>query len=206
MARRSESSQRLRVLAQYPLLDTSQDVKFDAIVQLAARICETPYAAFSIVGRDREWLRGSVGFEVRELPIQQSLCALVLDATDLVEIPDLRIDPRTFDNPMVAGPLRLRSFAGAPVRVMEGATAGFLAVYDVETRRLDDNQRATLRTMADQVVTLLDLQRLLVETSKENDDAERRSRLFAVGAPTDEVDALDPPTLPRGDFDRGRRR
>ncbi|RZI58517.1 MAG: GAF domain-containing protein, partial [Zymomonas sp.] len=106
---------RLSALASYGILDTPPEEGFDDIVMLAAQSCGTPVALVSLVDRDRQWFKARIGFEPCETPLGESVCAHALQQTDLLVIPDLAADPRTADNPLVAGEPHLRFYAGAPL-------------------------------------------------------------------------------------------
>ena len=152
---------RLATLAGYGILDTPAERGFDDIVSLACMFCGTPVALVSFVARDRQWFKARVGFDACETPLSQSVCAHALGLDDLLVIPDLAVDPRTRDNPLVVGEPFLRFYAGAPLRTPEGAALGTLCVIDHEPRPdgLTPEQTEALRALARQVMVQLELHR-----------------------------------------------
>ncbi len=49
-------------------------------------------------------------------PISQSICAYAAQQHDVFEIPDLTLDPRTANNPLVTGGPAVRFYAGVPLK------------------------------------------------------------------------------------------
>ncbi len=121
---------------------------FDDLAALAAQVCETSMALVSLVDRDRQWFKATVGCDLTETPRSQSFCAHALTRVDILEVPDARADPRFADNPLVTGPPHLGFYAGAPLRTEDGHTVGTLCVLDPVPRTLSDDQRSALLTLA----------------------------------------------------------
>jgi two-component sensor histidine kinase len=168
---------RLAALAEYEILDTPPEPGFDDIVQLASLICETPVSLVSLVAGDRQWFKARVGFEPCGTDLGSSVCAHALAEPDLLIIPDLAADPRSRDNPLVTGEPRIRFYAGAPLRTVEGHVLGSLCVIDGKPRPegLTERQADALRTLGRQVMSQMELRRALGER-----DALLRSGLEAV--------------------------
>ncbi len=148
---------RLEALAATGILDTPPEAEFDDIAQLAALVCDTPVALVSLVAEDRQWFKAQVGFPLCETALNASVCAYTLAAPDLLTIPDLTVDPRTRDNPLVIGEPFIRFYAGAPLRDADGQVLGSLCVIDHEPRPggLTERQADALRRLARQVMTVL---------------------------------------------------
>ncbi|MDB5297380.1 MAG: sensor hybrid histidine kinase [Phycisphaerales bacterium] len=152
---------RLAALARYAVLDTLPEAAFDDITRLAAAICQAPVALVSLVDRDRQWFKAEVGLGFRQTPVGLSICAHALDAGGLYVVPDATRDPAFADNPLVTGEPHLRFYAGAPLVTPDGYPLGTLCVLDRRPRELTDAQAAALRTLAAQVVALLELRRAM---------------------------------------------
>jgi two-component sensor histidine kinase len=156
-----DDERRLRSIEAYEILDTDPEPEFDELAQLAARICEMPIAAISFVTDERNWLKAEVGLDVREVPVEISICSHAILQHGLLEIEDLSRDARTAQNPLVAGPPGLRFYAGAALVAEEGLPLGTLCVLDTSPRRLTEVQRLALTTLGRQVTTQLRLRRAL---------------------------------------------
>lgn len=166
---------RLDALHAQGILDTAPEVGFDDIVRLATRLCNTPVALISLVETDRQWFKARVGFEPRETPIEQSVCKHAIGQRDLLVIPDLTLDARTRSNPLVLDDPHLRFYAGAPLVTPEGLTLGTICVIDHVPRPagLTDIQADDLTALARQVMSLLEMQRLLSSRDELLRQAER---------------------------------
>jgi two-component sensor histidine kinase/PAS domain-containing protein len=164
----------LETLALYDIMDTPEEQEFDDIVFLASEICQTPVALVSLVEKNRQWFKARVGFEACETPIEQSVCALALADSDLLIISDLTLDPRTRHNTLVTEDPFIRFYAGAPLRLGNGAVVGTLCVIDKVPRPegLTDIQKKALESLARQVVVLLEMRRV----SHRKDDLFRRQK------------------------------
>jgi PAS domain S-box-containing protein len=156
---------RLAALDAYAILDTPPEKGFDDIVHLARKACGTPVALVSLVAEDRQWFKARVGFEPCETSLDRSVCAHVLGASDILVIPDLTLDPRTRENPLVTGDPFIRFYAGASLVAANGEPIGSLCVIDGTPRPegLTADQADSLRALAGQVMAQLELRRSLAE-------------------------------------------
>lgn len=148
---------RLEAVRRYDILDTPPDGAFDRVTALAARFFSVPIAIVSIVDHDRVWFKSHHGIDVQEIGRAPGLCAsaVLQDAPWIVN--DAAVDPRTLDNPLVAGELGLRFYAGVPLKVRGGWNLGTLNVIDVEPRELTAEELDTLEDLASIVVDELEL-------------------------------------------------
>lgn len=179
-----DNAERLQTLAGMCILDTAPEPGFDEVTRFIARVCETPVALVTLVDRDRQWFKSSVGVDTRETDLTRSVCAYVVHEGDFIEIEDLAKDPRTARNPLVTGPEALRFYAGAPLRMENGHVVGALCVLDTRPRRLSDFQRDTIRAMATQVVAQMDLKAALekVEVLKKEVDHRVKNSLQSIAS------------------------
>jgi two-component sensor histidine kinase len=156
-------SDRLAALRGYRVLDTPPEPEFDALVQLAARICQAPIALISLIDDRRQWFKAEVGLGVRETPLDRSICLSAMLGSGLTVAPDLTEDPRFSTNPLVIDEPHLRFYAGAVLRTPDGLPLGALCVLDRVPRGLTADQGFTLETLAQQVMSHLELRRAVVE-------------------------------------------
>jgi eukaryotic-like serine/threonine-protein kinase len=125
---------RLAAVRHYEILDTPADGAFDRITALAGHF-ETPISIVSIVDSDRIWFKSHHGIAANQTGRDPGLCASAIlgDGPWVVEIAE--VDPRTLANPLVAGELGLRFYAGAPLRTREGHGLGSCVSSSSWTRR-----------------------------------------------------------------------
>ena len=138
---------RVHALHALGVLDTEPEDRFDRYTEEACRALGVPIALVTLVDRDRQWFKSHRGTEAQETPRDQSVCAHAILGTDVLQVPDLLEDDRFADNPMVAGPLRARFYAGVPLVLSDGSTVGTLCVADQRPRVLDDAQLDELRRL-----------------------------------------------------------
>lgn len=148
---------RMEALRRYDIVGSEIEQEYDDITRLAANICQTPISLITFVEPDRQWIKSAVGTDLRETPVDISFCAHGILDTDILEVPDATQDDRFADNPLVQGEPNLRFYAGALLRTKDGQPLGRLCVLDTVPRTLNDVQRDALRTLAAQVMSLLEL-------------------------------------------------
>lgn len=150
---------RLAALASYQILDTPPETAFDEITEIAALICNAPIAVINFIDRDRQWFKSVLGLDVRETPLDISICVHALVQPDLFIVPDTRQDERFATNPLVTGEPHLRFYAGALLRSEQGYPIGTLCVLDYQPRELNEKQLSALKALASQIMTQLELLR-----------------------------------------------
>ncbi|MBX3232387.1 MAG: PAS domain-containing protein [Labilithrix sp.] len=161
---------RLRVLADYAIMDTAPDEALDEIVQVAAAICDVPVALVSFVDETRQWFKAKTGLNANETPRDVAFCAQAIQSDDDVfTVRDARDDERFKTNPLVVGEPHVVFYAGAPLTVADGVKLGTLCVIDRRPRELTPSQRDALKKLSKAVVRYLETrkQALLREASDE---------------------------------------
>ena len=150
---------RLSVLREYSNLDTPGEGFLDDVVQLAARTCAAPAAMLTLLDASRQWVKAVHGLPFSERHPDVSFCAHTIRSTDAVVVPDATRDSRFTDHPLVTSPPHIRCYAGVPLISPEGYVVGTLAIMDVVQRCLTLEQLDSLRILARQVVSQLELRR-----------------------------------------------
>ena len=148
--------ERLKALVDLHVLDTPYEDLFDAIVQLASKVCGTPIALISLIDADRQWFKANVGLPgATETPREHAFCAHAIHSNDIMEVVDATLDARFANNPLVTGQPDIRFYAGAPIALERGEKIGTLCVIDRKTSRLNDYQKDTLEGLANIVAKAL---------------------------------------------------
>lgn len=164
--RRWGEHERIAALRSFGILDTPPEPDFDDLVRLIAQICEAPRAAISLIDEHRQWFKAEVGLGVREIPLDNSICASIVLKPGLTVIEDVRRDMRFADNPLVSAAPWVRFYAGVLLETSEGVPLGTLCVLDDDVRQLSPSQEFALVTLARQVMALLELRRALRQRDK----------------------------------------
>jgi PAS domain S-box-containing protein len=150
---------RLAALNRLEILDSAPEPSFDSLVGLTAQIFDAPIAAISLLDADRQWFKARVGLDLPQTDLCLSFCVhAVATGERLMEAPDVRLDPRMANNPLVTGEMGLRYYAGAVIHAPSGEAIGALCVLDTRPRPpMGEAQRQQLRTLADAVEDALRL-------------------------------------------------
>jgi len=187
-----DETQRLAAVRRYDILDTPPDGVFDRITAMAARLLNVPICIVSIVDTDRIWFKSHHGIAVEQIDREPGLCASAVLNDGAWLVNDAAIDPRTMANPLVAGELGLRFYAGIPLTTHDGHNLGTLCVIDQQPRELTADELATLKDLAALVMNELEL-RLAARTAVELESS-LRNGAEQVAAILQE--SLLPPRLP----------
>ncbi len=154
----ANEAERQAALLRYDILDTDFEAAYDDLVELAAHLCGTPIALVTLLDRDRQWFKASLGLTgTRETARDMSFCGHAIHSSELMIVPDARIDQRFHDNPLVAGEPHIRFYAGAPLVTPDGHALGTLCVIDSEPHDLSREQRYFLNILARQVMANMQL-------------------------------------------------
>jgi PAS domain S-box-containing protein len=149
--------QRLTAVDRFMHLDAGIIQDINEIVALVAEICQTPVALVTLLDKDTQWFKASVGTEVECTPRSVSFCNTTIKQTHLNIITDLKADPLHCNNPLVTAEPYVRFYAGAPLITKDGFAIGSLCVIDMQPRELTTHQQKSMQVMAKQVVNLLEL-------------------------------------------------
>lgn len=156
-----DEPERLRALERLDVLDSAPEREFDALVATAALVCGVPISLVSLIDHDRQWFKANVGLPgVTETPRDVAFCAHAILDDGIFEVPDALADPRFADNPLVATAPDIRFYAGATLRLSDGAHVGTLCVIDRVPRRLSEKQREALRLLSIAAVQALESGRM----------------------------------------------
>ncbi|MDP3834368.1 MAG: GAF domain-containing protein [Hydrogenophaga sp.] len=145
-------AKRLDALRSLLILDTPPEERFDRISAFAAKEFDVPIALVSMVDRDRQWFKSTIGIEMCETPRDVSFCAHAITKSATLVVPDALRDPRFVDNPLVVGHPYIRFYAGAGLRLPYGQVVGTLCIMDRRPREFDKLDVAILGGLRDLVV------------------------------------------------------
>lgn len=174
--------QRLLALRSLGLLDTEPEPAFDDLVRLAASICETPVALFSLVDETRQWSKAAVGAPSgQSLARELSFCAsAIMSPHQSMIVSDTLQDERTRDNPLS---LAFRFYASCPLLSSEGLPLGTLCALDTVPRELSAHQLWALEALSRQASDQLELRRQILraeEAGHQLREAQERAERLSV--------------------------
>jgi signal transduction histidine kinase len=179
--------ERIKELKSYSILDTLPEKDYDNLTSIAAGICDTPVSLVSLLDEKRQWFKSHHGIDAIETLKEYSFCAHAInDQNNILIVEDARNDERFHDNPLVTGKPYVIFYAGVPLISDHGLPLGTLCVIDHKPNRLDQNQKASLFALSNQVMNLLKLRKrkLLLEKAlhtleEKNKDLERFAMIAA---------------------------
>lgn len=181
-----DEAARMAAVLRYEVLDTPPDDALDHITALAASLVDAPIAVISIVDQGRIWFKSRHGLDMEEIGRDHGLCAATILGDRTHVVPDALKEAWTQANPLVAGPLGLRFYAGAPLRTPDGYNLGALCVIDRRARSITERQAEQLEHLASVVMDQLELRRAaraagqqFVATVAERDAALQRAETMA---------------------------
>ena len=167
----ADEDARLEALRDLEILDTEPEAAFDDLALIASQICGTPASAISLIDRDRQWFKSTVGYDAKETPRDVAFCAHAILQQGLFIVSDAMEDPRFATNPLVRLDPKIRFYAGAPLRTADGHAVGTICVIDRTPRQLTEQQENALRALSRQVESQLELRRRLIAERKQADEA-----------------------------------
>ncbi|MFC7292769.1 ATP-binding protein [Hirschia litorea] len=148
----SAETSRLEELSAFNLLDTPPEPFFDKITRSAAAICDVPISLISLVDRDRQWFKSTVGLNAGETPRDVAFCSHAIEGKTHFLVEDATKDPRFNENPLVTGELGIRSYAGMPLITRKGHAIGTLCVIHTKPVRFTKSQLDQLKVLAEILV------------------------------------------------------
>lgn len=169
----ADEDARLEALRELEILDSAPEGEFDDLALIASQICDTPISLISLIDRDRQWFKSTVGVDTRETSRDVAFCAHAILQRDLFVVPDATQDPRFSENPLVKADPRIRFYAGAPLRTPDGYALGTLCVLDRKPRQLTVAQQDALRALSRQVEAQIELRRRLIQERRDSGEALR---------------------------------
>jgi signal transduction histidine kinase len=151
---------RVAALASYQIVGHRVGPDLSAIVRFAAQVCEAPAAVINLIDATRQWQAVAFGMVCSVYDRTDVMCQHTIRGHAVNHVADAAADERFSDNPFVTGELGcVRMYASAPLVTPAGHVLGTLCVIDEAPRRLSRQQLRSLRDLADQVVTQLEIRR-----------------------------------------------
>ncbi|HSY14994.1 MAG TPA: GAF domain-containing sensor histidine kinase [Jatrophihabitantaceae bacterium] len=153
---------RAGALHDYDVLDGAAYPELDALVELAARLCNVAYSSIALVDHERLYTVAAHGYRVpvqsRDGRMSSAILAVLGDGVLMVS--DASADARFADNPYVTGEdAAFRLIATVGLRTPAGHIIGVLTVCDGRTGTLSEDVVHLLQIVGRQIVGALELRR-----------------------------------------------
>ncbi|HTD06340.1 sensor domain-containing diguanylate cyclase [Undibacterium sp.] len=155
--RPEDEAARLQTLRRFAILDSAADADFDFLAEMAAVVCDVPYAFIALVDAERVWFKSCFGAGATQMPRDEEYCSWAILEERGLHIPNLAADARTAYLPLTLGPPHYQMYCGANLISAGGHRIGTLCVLDTQTRALSGQQVRLLTGLAGQAMALLEL-------------------------------------------------
>lgn len=181
-------TERVEELAAYKIIYDLKDNNLDEITRLGSEICKTPICLISLLDHKNQWFKSVYGATLpSSIPRKHAFCSYTIsDAEEVMIVKDARVDRRFQNHPVVQGEYKIRFYAGVPLFTSNGMPIGTLCVYDYVVKELEEWQINALKTLANQIVNMfelnkknLDLEQTRLELIKRNEELNQFSYLVS---------------------------
>lgn len=174
-------AERLEALSRYESLELEpvKEEDFNRLAELAAEFCGVPVSFINLIGTDKEFKKACFGLEGETTPRTDSFCQYTIMQDDVFEVKDSLQDPLLKNNPNVKGKLKLRYYAGVPLKTPDGFNIGSLCLIDFKPNELTDSQRKALKTLAKEIVVRYELNRVNKQLEKNKAEQDELIRIVS---------------------------
>lgn len=146
------------------LIELSEmDIEYDEIKdylsdlnKLAAKITNTPISFVNLIDSYTQWTVSHEGFELDQMPREESVCQFTITEEEDFEVHDLSKDERFNKKSYVTDEPNLRFYYGVPLTTRDGHNIGALCVLDKTSKVLDPEKKEFLKLIAGEVVKRLE--------------------------------------------------
>lgn len=171
--------QRLNELHSYNIIGALEHDDYDFLTRMAAEICGTKISLISLITEDKQWFLSHHGLKERETPKELAFCAHAINTPeDIFIIEDATQNEHFYDNPLVTGHPRMIFYAGIPLVNDNGYPLGTLCVIDDKPKKISDKQIDSLKSLANQVIQLLELRKKSLLLKEQNEKLNKINLLF----------------------------
>jgi signal transduction histidine kinase len=171
--------ERILELSELDLDYTNLNEKFKDLTKLAARVAGSEISLLNLIDSFTQWTVSSHGFEIDQMPREESVCQYTIMGSDYFEVKDLRVDERFKDMPYVVNDPNLRFYFGLPLKTSKGHNIGALCVLDKVDRTLPPEKVELLKIIADEIVNRLMMIKAIQVLHNDLKEAEEKKKRVA---------------------------
>ena len=172
----TDEKQRVATLTQLDILNGKSEPRFDRITRVLSALFDVPVAMVNMITPDQQINKSCFGMEPGfEMDRSTSFCGHTILSVEPLVIEDTLEDKRFFDNPNVVGGLKIRAYAGVPLKALDGTHPGALCLIDTKPRHFTEQDIAVLKDLsawAEIELNSSQLREALDELSTAHDDLE----------------------------------
>lgn len=148
---------RLQKLYSYGIVDTNSENPFDRITRLAAQLLEAPMAQLVFVDSEHTFVKSNIGtLDSNDMVREENLCEPAIETGQTILLNNIQEQPEFSDHPFIIEN-NINFYIGAPLKSPEGFAIGVLSVLDTHPKGVSEQQQATLETLANVVMDILEM-------------------------------------------------
>jgi len=144
----NNEAERTRTIQNLGIIYSPSEARFDRITRLVCRHFDIDTALVTIVYKEIQWFKSSQGLNACSTDRDISFCGHAILSDEALIVENALLDPRFMDNPVVTEGLRVRFYAGQPIKDSFGTTIGTLCLVDSVPRVFSAEDRQDLRDFA----------------------------------------------------------
>ncbi len=147
------------MLRNYQILDKLPAKEFESITRLASHICKTTIGLISLLDDSKRWFLSNKADVVNtNIPNKIPFYNYTTQQDEVFEVKDASTDSRFESDSLVIGNSGIRYYAGIALISPDGFHWGYLCVMDSHSLELDQEQKGSLRMLADNIIYHLGVQ------------------------------------------------
>jgi len=153
-----KEEERLTTLYEYEIDTNNPDSDLNSITRLLSIICNTPLSLVKILDRQKVFVKSkNAKIYDDSFEREMSFCKWVIEQNEILEICNTLKDERFKDNPFSLCNPPVIYYAGMPLKTPSGFNIGVLCVIDHEERKMNEEQRLAMQTLARSVIMQFEL-------------------------------------------------
>ena len=158
--------------------------ELDNLIKLAAQIAKVPIAYAALVDRTEVVLKSVFGdifsFQNKFARSNDIVSQFTMWSEDIFVVPDTLLDKILSKNTMVVNEPHIRFYCAVPLRDSMGFPLGCLTLLDLTPRSLSASDLQALKTVAEQIITQLELKRKNTELQTQTKRYQEFKEIFTI--------------------------
>lgn len=174
-------SDRVKALRKYESLEKgiARDQVFDRLASLAAEICKVSSVYIKLITDDAQYVKAVYGAVWDENPGKLGICQHTVEQDDILEIADSEEHELFKKHPELNASGTIGFYAGVPLKTPDGYNIGTLCLVDKKPGRLTESQKEALKTLADEIMSRYELNRIRNELAKKIEEKDELIKIVS---------------------------